>query len=107
MNLFQVEANYLAKADRHTNWLSVFHLNKNDYTNIIMVLRQYFAKANKRTELAVKAAQRFITGNLGPQGTLDTNRFAQTVLEHRTTPGPLHGLNRHHLWQRAQKLHPS
>ena len=28
MGYFQVEANYLAIADRYTNWLSVFHLNE-------------------------------------------------------------------------------
>ena len=41
----------------------------------------------------VKAATRIVKGNFGPQGTLNTDRSAQALLEHRTTPDSLHGLS--------------
>ena len=46
----------------------------------------YYPRANKRAELAV-------TGNLGPRGTLDTDRFARALQEHLNTPDPNHGLS--------------
>ena len=44
MDFFQVEATYLAIADRYTNWLSIFRLPKDDSANIITVLRHYFTR---------------------------------------------------------------
>ena len=41
----------------------------------------------------IKANKRLVTGNLGTQGTLETNWFATALLRHRTTPDPLHGLS--------------
>ena len=41
----------------------------------------------------IEAATRLITGNLGPQGTLDSDRSSQILLEHRSTPDLLHGLS--------------
>ena len=52
----------------------------------------YYPRANKRAKLVVKVAKRIVTGILGPHGTLDTDRFARALLEHCTTPDPLHGL---------------
>ena len=49
--------------------------------------------ANKSAELAIKAAKRLVTGSLGPQGTLDTDRFTRALLEHCITPHPLHKLS--------------
>ena len=129
MDFFQVDATYLAMADRYSNWLSVFKLAKDDSYHVIEVLRQYFARwgiakevtsdgaavfnsalmqdffarwgithrvcsayyprANKRAEVAVKAAKRLIMGNLGPKGTLNTDSFARALLEHRNTVDPL------------------
>ena len=129
MDFFQVDATYLAIADRYTNWLSVFKLPKDDSYHVIEVLRQYFARwgiakevtsdgaavftsaqtedflarwgvthrvssayyprANKRAELAVKAAKRLVMGNLGPKGTLNTDSFARALLEHRNTVDPI------------------
>ena len=53
----------------------------------------YYPRGNKRSELGVKAAKRLIMGNLGPKGTLDTDKFARALLEHRNTPDPLTGLS--------------
>ena len=123
MDFFQVDATYLAIADRYSIWLSVFKLPKDDSYHIIQVLRQYFSRwgiakeitsngaaiftsaqtedflarwgvkhrvssayyprANKRAELAVKAAKRLVMGNLGPKGSLDTDAFARALLEHQ------------------------
>jgi hypothetical protein len=133
MDFFQVEATYLAIADRYSNWLSIFRLAKDDSAHVIEVLRSYFSRwgvareitndgasvltsvavkdflarwgvkqrvssayyprANKRSELAVKAAKRLIMGNLGPRGTLDTDRFARALMEHRNAVDPLTGLS--------------
>ena len=129
MDFFQVDATYLAMADRYSNWLSIFKLAKDDSYHIIEVLRQYFTRwgiakevtsdgaavftsaaiqdffarwgvshrvssayyprANKRAEVAVKAAKRLVMGNLGPKGTLNTDSFARALLEHRNTVDPL------------------
>lgn len=129
MDFFQVDATYLAIADRYSNWLSVFKLAKDDSYHIIEVLRQYFARwgiakeitsdgaavftsaaiqdfferwgvshrvssayyprANKRAEVAVKAAKRLVMGNLGPKGSLNTDSFARALLEHRNTVDPI------------------
>ena len=43
-DFFEVDAQYLAMADRYSNWLSVFRLPKDDSANIIKLLRQYFAR---------------------------------------------------------------
>ena len=44
MDFFQVEATYLAIADRYSNWLSIFRLPKDDSANIITTLHQYFTR---------------------------------------------------------------
>jgi hypothetical protein len=133
IDFFQVEATYLAIADRYSNWLSIFRLAKDDSYHIIETLRSYFARwgvaeeitsdgasvltsaamkdflsrwgvrhrvssayyprANKRSELGVKAAKRLVMGNLGPQGSLNTDRFARALLEHRNSVDPLTGLS--------------
>ena len=53
----------------------------------------YYPRANKRSELAVKASKRLIMDNLGPKGELDTDRLARALLCHRNTPDPLTGLS--------------
>ena len=125
-DFFEVDTQYLAMADRYSNWLSVFRLPKDDSANIIKVLRQYFARwgipenftsdgasvftsatmraffdrwgveqrvssayyprANKRAEVAVKSAKRLVMDNLGPRGSLDTDKFARALLAHRNCP---------------------
>ena len=53
----------------------------------------YYPRANKRSEVAVKQAKRLVTGNLGPRGELDTDRFARALLEHHNSPDPMTGLS--------------
>ena len=59
MGFFQVEANYLAIADRYTNWLSVFCLDKNDSANIITILRRYFTRWGAAKEITPGGASAF------------------------------------------------
>ena len=44
MDLFQVDQSYLTIVDRHSNWLSIFRLAKDDSTQIKNVLKEYFVK---------------------------------------------------------------
>ena len=53
----------------------------------------YYPRANKRAELAVKHAKRMAMENLGPKGSLDTDKFARALLAHRNTPDPRTGLS--------------
>ena len=53
----------------------------------------YYPRSNKRSEVGVKQAKRLITGNLGPQGELDTDRLARALLEHHNSPDPMTGLS--------------
>ena len=59
MDFFQVEATYLATADHHTNWLSVFRLAKDDSAHIIAVLRQYFIRWGAAKEITSDGASVF------------------------------------------------
>ena len=132
-DFFQVDATYLAMADRYSNWLSVFKLKKDDSPHLIEALRQYFSRwgvskdltsdgasvfvssltkgfldrwgvrhrvasayyprGNKRAEVAVKSAKRLVTENLGPGGSLDTDKFARALLAHRNCPDSETGLS--------------
>ena len=47
-----------------------------------------FPHSNCRAEVAVKTVKRLITGNTGPNGTIDTNEFAAAMLTYRNTPDP-------------------
>ena len=46
----------------------------------------YNAEANIRAEIGVKSAKRLIRDNVGHNGSLHTNNFAQALLAHRNTP---------------------
>ena len=48
----------------------------------------YYPAANKRAEVAVKSAKRIIRDNVGPAGTLNTNKVMQALLAHRNSPDP-------------------
>jgi hypothetical protein len=50
-----------------------------------------FPHSNCRAELAVKTAKRLIRDNVGPQGSLDTDKFARALMQYRNTP--LQGIN--------------
>ena len=50
-----------------------------------------FPHSNCRAEVAVKTAKRLIRDNVGPQGSLDTDRFARALMQYRNTP--LQGIN--------------
>ena len=56
MDFFQVEATYLAIAERYTNWLSVFRLAKDHSAHIIEVLCQYFARWRAAKEITSNGA---------------------------------------------------
>ena len=49
----------------------------------------YNPQSNGRAELAVKSTKRLLEDNIGPDGTLDTEKFLQAILIKRNTPDPL------------------
>jgi hypothetical protein len=53
----------------------------------------YYPRANKRAEVAVKSAKRLVMENLGPGGSIDTDRFARALLLHRNNPDPETGVS--------------
>jgi hypothetical protein len=53
----------------------------------------YYPRANKRAKVAVKSAKRLIMDNLGPSGTLHTDKLAHAILQHRNCPDPNTGLS--------------
>ena len=85
----------LLPAEHLATWEAITPINAADQG--VTATTAYYPMANKRAELAIKAAKTFgkmfVTGNLGPQGTLYTDRFAQALLEHRTTAHPPHELS--------------
>ena len=48
----------------------------------------YYPRSNKRAEVAVKSGKRMIMSNVGSGGTLDTDRVARALLQHRNCPDP-------------------
>ena len=48
----------------------------------------YFPQSNGRAEVAVKAAKRLLRSNVGPNGTLQNDRFLRAMLQLRNTPDP-------------------
>ena len=46
----------------------------------------YYPRANKRAEVAVKSSKCLVMDNLGPSGTLDTDKFARALFAHRNCP---------------------
>ena len=59
MDLFQVDQSYLAIVDRHSNWLSIFHLAKDDSTQIKNVLKEYFINWGVAKEVTTTGATVF------------------------------------------------
>ena len=59
MGFFQVEANYLAIADQHANWLSVFRLGRNNSVTIIKILRWYYDRLGTAKEISSDGAKTF------------------------------------------------
>ena len=53
----------------------------------------YYSRSNKCAEVAVKSAKRMIMSHVGPGGTLDTDRVARALLQHRNCPNPATGLS--------------
>lgn len=53
----------------------------------------YYPRSNKRAEIAVKSGKRMIMSNLGPGGSLDTDRVARALLQHRNCPDQSTGLS--------------
>ena len=48
----------------------------------------YFPQSNGRAEVAVKSAKRLLRTNVGPNGSLRTDRFLRAMLQLRNTPDP-------------------
>ena len=46
----------------------------------------YYAHSNCRAELAVKSGKRLLRENMGPEGTLNTNRFMRAIMQFRNKP---------------------
>ena len=53
----------------------------------------YYPRANKRAEVGVKSAKRLVMDNLGPGGSLDTDKLARALLVHRNCPDAESGLS--------------
>ena len=47
-----------------------------------------FPHSNCRAELGVKTMKRLITENVGPQGSIDVDRFRRAMLQYKNTPDP-------------------
>ena len=48
----------------------------------------YFPQSNGRAEVAVKTAKRLLLDNIGPSGTLNSDKFLRAILQLRNTPNP-------------------
>ena len=48
----------------------------------------YDPAADKRAEVGAKSAKRIIRENVGPNGTLNTNKMTQALLAHQNCPNP-------------------
>ena len=48
----------------------------------------YHPQSNGRAEVSVKSAKRLLRANVGPMGTLDTDKFLRAMLQLRNTPDP-------------------
>ena len=46
----------------------------------------YYAQSNGRAELAVKVAKRILLDNISPAGSIDNDKVARALLQHRNTP---------------------
>lgn len=57
------------------------------------VSSHYYPRSNKRAEVSVKSSKRMIMNNLGPNGSLDSDKIARAALLHRNCPDPLTGLS--------------
>ena len=53
----------------------------------------YYARANKRAEVAVKSGKRLILDNISPNGSLNTDRVARALLIHHNQTDPVSGLS--------------
>ena len=69
-----------------TDWLSRWGIQHR-------LSSSYYPRANKRAEVAVKSTKRLIMDNLGPNGTLHTDKLARAILMHRNCPDPNTGLS--------------
>ena len=57
------------------------------------VSSSYYPRSNKRAEVGVKSAKRMIMNNLGPAGSLDSDKIGRALLQHRNCPDPITGLS--------------
>ena len=52
----------------------------------------YYPQSNGRAEVTVKSLKRLLMRNTGPKGTINTDKIAKALLQHRNTP--LRGVNK-------------
>ena len=52
-----------------------------------------FPHSNCRAEVGVKTVKRLLSGNTGPSGTLDTDKFLRAILQYKNTPARDTGLS--------------
>ena len=57
------------------------------------VSSSYYPRSNKRAEVAVKSGKRMIMDNTGPGGSLQTDKIARALLQHRNCPDPTSNLS--------------
>ena len=50
------------------------------------VSSSYFPHSNCRAELAVKTGKRILKDNIGPDGSIDNNKFMRAIMQFRNTP---------------------
>ena len=63
------------------------------YGVIHRVTTAYNPRSNKRAEVAVKSAKRLVRDNISQTGSLNTDRMARALLQHRNTPCAITGLS--------------
>ena len=58
-----------------------------------IIASAYNPESNGRAEVGVKSMKRLLTGNVNPDGSLDTDRVITSLLQYRNTPDPSTGMS--------------
>ena len=69
--------NYTSK--EITDWLEKWGVH-------IRLSSAYYPQSNGRAEAGVKSLKRLLEGNLGPRGSINTDKIAQALMQYRNTP---------------------
>ena len=62
-----------------TDWLEKWGVH-------IRLSSAYYPQSNGRAEAGVKSLKRLLEGNLGPRGSINTDKTAQALMQYRNTP---------------------